>query len=325
MNSWRERATDLGYAAGWAGIRAVPEPLARAGFNRAGDLAWRRGGRGVEALRLNLRRVLMASRGSDAGLEPLVQQAMRSYARYWRETFRLPGMDKPDLARRAGEYTTGAQYLDAALGRGNGVVVALPHSGNWDVGALWLVDHGVRFTTVAERLRPESLFDRFVAYRESLGMEVIPLTGGGEPPAGVLAQRLRAGGCVALLADRDMSRRGVPVNFFGQLATMPPGPALLAATTGASLLPVHLGFRYSRSDGNTRSNRAGDAGEGWSQWIGEPIDLGEGDLSQRIATGTQALATAFEQRIAENPRDWHMLAPLWRADRRATSRRATAS
>jgi KDO2-lipid IV(A) lauroyltransferase len=154
------------------------------------------------------------------------------------------------------------------------------------------------FTTVAERLKPESLFDKFVAYRESLGMEVLALTGGDLSPMTVLKQRLQANGVVCLVADRDLSRSGVDVEFFGEPTRMPAGPSLLAATTGATLLPVHLHFRE----------------DGWGQWIGAPIELGDGDLRSKLATGTQALATAFSERIAAFPQDWHMMQRLWLAD-----------
>lgn len=299
------RLTDSAYAAGWRGVRALPEGVARSAFTRGADLGTRRGGKSVDRLRRNLRRVLLHTRGSDEGLDHLVEAAMRSYSRYWRETFRLPGMDKAAVARTAEDGMAGIDHLDAALAAGRGAIMALPHSGNWDVAAVWLVAHGVPFTTVAERLRPESLFDRFVAYRESLGMEVIPLSGGAQPPAAVLAERLQAGGAICLLADRDMSRHGVPVGFFGAAATMPPGPALLAAQTGAALLPVHLSFTGT-----------GTADEGWRQWIGAPVDLGDGSLTDRIGCGTQALASAFEERIGRWPEDWHMLATLWSEDRR---------
>ena len=80
---------------------------------------------------------------------------------------------------------------------------------------------------------------------------------------------------------------------------MPGGPALLAARTGAPLLPVSLWFT---PDG------------GWGQRIGAPIELPDGRLRDRVAAGTQALADAFAREIAEHPADWHMLQRLWLAD-----------
>src|SRR6266487_5908179 len=99
-------------------------------------------------------------------------------------------------------------------------------------------------TTVAERLKPESVYLRFLAFREALGFEVLPATGGNSR-FGVLAQRLRAGGLVCLLADRDVTGGGIEVEFFGQKARMMGGAAALAIQTGAALLPVTLWFEGS--------------------------------------------------------------------------------
>lgn len=293
-----DRATDLSYSAAWRLVRTLPEPVARIAFQSAADLSVRRGGRSVEQLRRNLARVAGPAAGpaDRRDLDDLVRAGMRSYARYWLETFRLPSMSVDSVL--ADVHTEGMEHLSEAIAAGRGVVLALPHSGNWDVAGLWLIRQGHRFTTVAERLKPETLFDQFVAYRERLGMEVLALTGGPEPPTAILRRRLENGGAVCLVADRDLSRSGVEVSFFGERTRMPAGPSLLAATTGAALLPVHLHYR----------------GRGWGQWIGEPVDLGSGPLRTKLQVGTQALADAFEARIAEHPQDWHMLQRLWLAD-----------
>src|SRR5204862_6843875 len=122
------------------------------------------------------------------------------------------------------------------------MILVLPHTGNWDQAGAWLAGTGAPFTTVAERLEPASLFARFVAFRESLGMEVIPLTGGERPPFEILAERLRAGGTLCLLGDRDLTATGIDVDFFGSPARMPAGPAALAHDTGAVLVPVTLSY-----------------------------------------------------------------------------------
>jgi KDO2-lipid IV(A) lauroyltransferase len=174
---------------------------------------------------------------------------------------------------------------------GRGTVLALPHSGNWDAAGAWCTATGVPFTTVAERLQPESLYDRFVAFRESLGMEVLPLTGG-RPPFEVLVDRLLAGGTLCLLADRDLSARGVDVRFFGAAARMPAGPAALALRTGATLLPVTLSFLP----------------DGWRIVFHPEVRHTD------VATMTQDLADAFAAGIAGAPADWHMLQRLWLDD-----------
>jgi phosphatidylinositol dimannoside acyltransferase len=292
--SWRDRVVDAGFAAGWAAVKALPEPVVSAGFRAAADRAARRGGPGATRLRTNLRRVVPAA--TEAELAALTRRGLRSYARYWQEAFRLPVIG-PDRIRAHTDFH-GAEVLDKAIADGHGVVCALPHMGNWDAAGVWLVDHGARFTTVAERLRPESLYRRFVAYREGLGMEVVPLTGGDRPPSDVLADRLRAGGVVCLLGDRDLTRRGIDVTFFGETARMPAGPALLAATTGAALLPVGLWF--------TR--------DGWAVRVHPPVQPAGEQLRDQVAAATQALADTYAAEIAGHPEDWHMLQRLWLAD-----------
>ena len=279
----------LGYRVGWAALRLLPEALAQGLFRAGADLAHRRGGKGVDRLRHNLARVLGPG-VEPARLDEVTRAGLRSYARYWLEVFRLSVIDPAVVVGRM--HVDGEHRLGEAMEAGRGMILALAHSGNWDHAGAWLVrKHGIRFTTVAERLEPAEVFDRFVAFRESLGMEVLPLTGG-PPPSEVLAERLRAGGALCLLADRDLSASGVPVTFFGERATMPAGPAHLALTTGAALLPTVLWFD----------------GDGWAAHVGAPVPHSD------VATMTQALAAVFETYIGEHPQDWHMLQRLWTAD-----------
>lgn len=294
MTSWREQAVDAGYAAGWRLVRAMPPRSARWLFDAGASWAARDGG--PAQLRRNLARVLACP--PDDVPAALMRASMRSYARYWREAFRLPSLDHHAIAQSARFPVRGREYLDAALAQGKGVVLALPHSGNWDMAGVWLVQHYGGFSTVAERLRPEALFTRFVAYRQRLGFEVYPLTGGEEPPFPQLAMRLRSNGIVCLLSERDLTGTGVKVNFFGESALFPAGPAQLAIATGAVLLPVHAWFTSAPD------------GEGWGLKADPPVDVSAG-----LQPAVQALADRFAANIAEYPQDWHMLQPLWPADR----------
>jgi KDO2-lipid IV(A) lauroyltransferase len=279
------RVTDAAYATGWSLVRALPDGVAHRLFRAGADLAAARGGAAVDRLRANLSRV-----APTADADELVQAGLRSYARYWCEVFRLP-VTSAERIRSGMELVDPDDLLLGGARSGRGVVLALPHSGNWDIAGAWLVGQGVPFTTVAERLRPEALYDRFVAFREGLGMEVLPLTGG-QPPFDLLAERLRAGGALCLLADRDLSARGVDVDFFGARARMPAGPAALALRTGAALVPVTLSF----------------AGEGWRTTVHPEVPVAD------VAAATQGLADAFAAGIAEHPEDWHMLQRLWLDD-----------
>jgi lauroyl/myristoyl acyltransferase len=294
----RDRAIGLGYTTGWSVVKAMPRGVSQRAFRAAADAATVRNGAATRQLRKNLRRVVGPAM-SELRMDALVGEALRSYSRYWLETFRLEAMDHTAVAASFEHNMTGQEHLDAALERGKGAVMALPHSGNWDASGIWLVHHSGPFTTVAERLKPESVFDRFVEYRESIGMEVIALTGHQTPPTQVLTDRLRQNRVVCLLADRDLSRNGIEVSFFGEPTRMPAGPALLAALTGATLHVVHSFF-------------VGD--DGWGHSISPPLDLPGGSLRERVQAGTQAMADLFAARIAERPQDWHMLQRLWLAD-----------
>jgi lauroyl/myristoyl acyltransferase len=282
--------SDWGYAAGWRLVRAMPELLARNVFDAGAQYAARSGG--PKQLRKNLARVI--------GVEPdrvpdgLIRASLASYARYWREAFRLPSMDLPAVAHRLDEVFIGADKLQAAVDSGLGGVLALPHSGNWDMAGVWLVNKHGTFATVAERLKPESLYRRFIDYRESLGFEVFPLSGGERPPFESLTERLRANKFVCLMAERDLTRSGVEVEFFGEPTRMPAGPAKLAIATGAPLHPVHVYY-----DGDDCVVEVHDA-----------LDTSSGD----VAAITQALADRFAKGIAAHPADWHMLQPQWLAD-----------
>jgi len=281
---------DLGYAAGWRLVRAMPEPLARSVFGAGARYAALGGG--PEQLRRNLARVIGTTPAEVPG--SLMRASLSSYARYWREAFRLPSMNLSKVAARLDRVFIGAEKFAAAHAAGTGAVMALPHSGNWDMAGVWLAQNYGTFTTVAERLKPESLYDRFIEYRESLGFEVLPATGGDHPPMRILADRLRANRFVCLMADRDLSRAGVQVQLFGEPTRLPAGPAKLAVETGAPLHPAHVFY-----DGPDCVVQIDDA-----------IDTSSGDVEQI----TQALANRFAVNIAAHPQDWHMLQPLWLAD-----------
>jgi phosphatidylinositol dimannoside acyltransferase len=286
----RSRMTDWAYAAGWMVVRAMPEFAARNAFDAGALVAARNGG--PVQLRKNLARVVGVPPAEVP--DELMRASLASYARYWREAFRLPTMNHRALARRLADLIGGQEHLNAALAAGRGAVVALPHSGNWDVAGVWVAQSYGTLTTVAERLKPESLYRRFVGYRESLGFEVLPHSGGQRPAFDVLAERLRDNKVVCLMAERDLTRTGVQVGFFGEPTRMPAGPAKLAIETGAPLLPIHCWFE----------------GNSWGTEIYPALDCASGD----VGIITQALADRFAHNIAAHPADWHMLQPQWLVD-----------
>ena len=298
--TFRERLTSAAFGAGWNLVCRLPEPVARALFNFGADVAWRRQGAGVRVLEGNLVRVLAATSGDSlppsefgAELRALSRAVMRSYARYYLETFRLQII--PDERMQAGMHVN-QENVDLTLEHmkaGRGVIYALPHMGDFEQAGRWVILAGAgSIVAPAERLKPESVYQKFLAFRQGLGMEIVPTTGGPHP-FGVMAQRLRAGKLVTIIADRDLSDTGVEVDFFGEKALFPAGPAALAMQTGAALMPVGCWF----------------VGESeWAAHVYDEIPVpATGIRKEKIAAMTQALATVFEQAIREHPEDWHML------------------
>lgn len=286
---WAER----GFAAGWRLVRTLPRPVAAAAFRGIADAAYLRRGPAVRRLATNLRRVV-GPELADGQLDQLVRAGMRSYARYWLEAFRLPSLTAEQ--RLHGFRLAGEPRLAAAVAAGAGAIVALPHGGNWDAAGAWAVANGWPLTTVAERLRPESLYERFVAYREGLGMRIIPQRGGERPPLELLAEALRQGHVVPLLADRDLSARGIEVDFFGGRTRMPAGPAILALRTDAPLFVVSMWYEPDAAHGDLHG----------------PLPLpADGPLDQRVRVLTQQVADQLAAGIAAHPADWHMLQRLW--------------
>lgn len=289
----RAQLSSAAYSTGWTLSQRLPEAWVARAFDYGAERTWRGQGRGVRQLRANLRRV-HPELDADA-LDALTRAGLHSYLRYWREAFRLPRWSPEEIDRRI--VSSGEDRLFGPLDQRRGVVAVLGHFGNWDHGGVWVTTRGYGLTTVAERLRPESLYDRFVAYRESLGMEVLPLSGGPEVTP-VLQARLRAGGLVALLADRDLSGTGLEVEVLGEPARLPVGPALLAERTESVLLPVISSYEGAR----TRLDFL------------PPLTTEAVGLRDRVHDLTRQWGDVIGVAARQHAVDWHMLQPVWAAD-----------
>lgn len=285
MNAWL-------YEVGWKVTKALPEPAANAVFQQMADALWRRHAGGVTQLERNLERV--HPRAAHEEIRELSRAGMRSYMRYWCEAFRLPSWSK---ARIKDTFILERQYLlDDALDKGGALMIP-GHMANWDHAGAWAALTYGSVSSVAERLKPEKLFEKFMAYRRDLGMDLL---GTGEPDVlRQLTRRLRDGKLVALMGDRDIGRTGVHVDFFGEPASFPAGPAILAMMTDVPLHPVTMWFD-------------GDIARGY---VHDRIEMPTGgEREDNIRLITQQLARGWESGIREHSVDWHMLQRVWVAD-----------
>jgi KDO2-lipid IV(A) lauroyltransferase len=284
----KENLTAYIYFAGWRIVRWLPENFAYSLAYSIADLLTRRNGKSVQRLRSNLERTQQDITTLDLNL--LTFQAMRSYMRYWCDTFRFPDWSK----QRVQETVTveNEHLLMDAIAAKTGVIVSLPHAGNWDHAGAYFCAKGVNLVTVAEHLKPEKLFLKFLEYRQNMGMEVLPLDG---RVLGTLAQRLRQGALVALVADRDLSRSGIDVTFFNAPSRMPAGPALLAIKTAAPLITAFVSYTES----------------GIHIVFKNVVLPTAGTQEERVSEIVQMTAMHFEEGIKQNPEDWHMLQRIW--------------
>jgi len=289
----RARAAYVGYRAAADVARVLPPALAQP-LARATSWAWlaSQPARRHQVAR-NLERI--APQLSERERRQTLVAVFENYGRYWHELFRMS--DAGAAALIADFDCQGLENLEAAHAQGRGVVVALPHLGNWDVAGAWISDRGFPVTTVAETASPPELFEWFVATRERLGMHVVPLS---RTAGSALVHDLAAGRVVCLLADRDITGDGVEVTFFGERTRLPGGPALLALRTGAPLLPVGLSFGPHWAHG--------------AQILPPLATERRARLRDDVIRVTQDLASNFEQLIRARPEQWLMLQPMWPSD-----------
>lgn len=289
----RLRITAVVWSAAWEAARHLPEAVVYGVADAVARLLYRVGGKARARVTSNMRRVV-----AEADLAVTVRDAFRSYARYWVEAFRAADISAADIDART--TTTGFHHLDAALERGRGAVVLLAHHGSWDTAARWAETHGYHLAVVAEVVRPRALFRKFVALREAIGLEVVPLRRG-TTMTRRLTEVAEANHLVGLLTDRDLTGKAPVVQFFGEDARIPLGPVVVSQRTGAPIVPISMLQRPRRR---------------WELHVLPPIDvegLAVAEASQRVAEGLQALI-----RLA--PEQWHAFQPVWLADLPASRR-----
>jgi KDO2-lipid IV(A) lauroyltransferase len=285
------------YFLGWSVVRRISEKSARSFFKKVGKWMYARDGKSVKRLRSNLSRVFPEM--ESAKLEDLLCRGVLSYMRYWMETFRSPDWSRERILSTV--TVSNEHLLLDPIKQKTGVVVSLPHAGNWDHAGSYFCIKGARLVTVAEVLKPRELFEKFLAYRQAIGMEVLPLDSRAFP---TLMQRARDGKLIALVADRDLSSSGIDVEFFGGVARMPAGPAIVAIRTGIPLVTAFVSYTDT----------------------GIHVDLREilipsgADEAARVKATVQLCADNFADGIKNSPQDWHMMQRIW-VDRDFVERR----
>lgn len=290
----KDRIGFLAYRFFIAVLGALPEPAMRRAGEWLGRGAWLIAPKRRRLVQRHLRRVL----GSGAEVEQRSREMFARYGRYWAEVFWLKPSRKEELV--AHSEIINEEALHRSHSAGNGLLLVLPHMGNWEVAGAVAEAIGLPALSAAENLPNPLITAWFVKIRKMVGIDIV-LTGKGMRATAALARRLQEGGTVALLSDRDVSGRGVPVTFFGEETTMPAGPVALADRTGAA---IHVVGSYFKE------------GRGHRFVIAEALELPDIESREdRIAAGVQAVAGLLEEMIRGAPEDWHLFVPNWPSDR----------
>jgi KDO2-lipid IV(A) lauroyltransferase len=284
------------YRSGELLSRVVPRPIGAAVTTSIGRAVSVSAGDKRTIVERNLRRGY-GSDLDDASLATSVRATFDSYARYYYDSFRLPSMSPARIER--GIHIEGVEHVEAAMAEDPvGPVLALPHLGGWEWAAAWITQvRGWRLAAVVEELEPPELFDWFLRFRESLGMNIIPL---GPDAAAQVAAAAIDHEVVCLLSDRDIGGAGIEVEFFGETTKLPAGPAIMALRTGCRILPTAVYF---------------NKGDGVTGVVRPPLDTSrQGRLREDVTRVTQALAHELEHLIRRAPEQWHLMQPNWPSD-----------
>jgi phosphatidylinositol dimannoside acyltransferase len=284
----RERLTYWAYRAAETVLSTLPRgvvvPGAVAVSNGAYDVAGPKG----DVVRANMAQALGLPE-DDPRVKRAARQAFQNFGRYMVEVMRLPVLDPADARRRVTFH--GWDDLAAARGRdGKGVLICAVHVGAMDVIAPAMLVEGEKLSAIGDDTTYGRLYDHLAAIRGRFGVDVI-----GWRNLRRLYKVLADGGNLVLLVDGPYRRGDVPVEFLGAPTTLPAGPALLSARTGAAILPVG-------------ARRTGDDGlEAW----GFPTIHATSTEPAEVYRATQALADALGEVIRTDPGQWYMFRPVW--------------
>ena len=278
-------------------IKAIPDRLLSRISNALGRCAYRLSSSKRVLVERNMHRT-HEGQITNHELRQMTRQAFISYAKYWTDSAKMQSLT--DYQIDAGFTVEGFEHIEDAWSEGPGPILALPHLGGWEWAGRWLTCRPkFEVTVVVEPQQPKELFEFMISYRESFGMNVIPLG----PNAGKeVIKAIKNNHVVCLLCDRDIEGTGVKVTFFDEETSIPAGPAMLSIRTGSKIIPVAV---YQRSESHHAIVRP-------------PLNSErQGNLREDVTRISQDIASSFEELILLDPEQWHLMSPNWPSDHEA--------
>ena len=278
-------------------IKAIPDRLLSRISNALGRCAYRLSSSKRVLVERNMHRTHVGQI-TNHELRQMTRQAFISYAKYWTDSAKMQSLT--DYQIDAGFTVEGFEHIEDSWSEGPGPILALPHLGGWEWAGRWLTCRPkFEVTVVVEPQQPKELFEFMISYRESFGMNVIPLG----PNAGKeVIKAIKNNHVVCLLCDRDIEGTGVKVTFFDEETSIPAGPAMLSIRTGSKIIPVAV---YQRSESHHAIVRP-------------PLNSErQGNLREDVTRISQDIASSFEELILLEPEQWHLMSPNWPSDHEA--------
>ncbi len=243
----------------------------------------------------NMRRVLGPQAGERAARRA-ARNSFRNYCKTLADFIRFPYMKPAEMQRRVAS-AHGLEIMDQALAHGKGVLAITAHLGNWDFAGAFMGQRGVPLYALADKFEPPQLDELVIETRRRNGVNVIKMEASAMR---TIFAALKRNEVVILLADRPMPGDGIPVQFFGETAWLPSGPAAIALKTGAQII---VGCCW-REPGDIQ----------FSGGIEPQIEyqhLLTGNKQADTVIITQTIATALEGLIRHDPDQWYMFRPMW--------------
>lgn len=167
-----------------------------------------------EYIRNNIRHIFDGEKVEPEQCNYYVKKTFKNFARSMTDFFRLGYIteDAWDVDR------VGFDNAFKALELKRGCVLITLHLGNWDYAGAFLAAHGVPMNALVEVTEPE-MFILYTRHREHTGMKTFPVNRAGY----AFLDTIKKNRVLALLADRDIMKNGITVDFFSGKRKIPRG------------------------------------------------------------------------------------------------------
>ena len=215
-------------------VNVVPLRAALAAARVFGWVAFR-------VLRFKRRRTLGRIRGvfpamSEREAEAVAVRSLQNILQTGVEMMRAPKLDREWMDRHVVDGRLYKDRLQGYVDEGRGVVIMVPHSGNWYMAAWSMARYGLGLFAIAARQRNPKL-NAWMA-RHYCGIDVLDRDC--RDTLVKIKERLAAGGAFAILPDLRVRRPDVEVDFFGGKANVSHSGAMFAVRAGCPIVVAQM-------------------------------------------------------------------------------------